>query len=321
MTKSKVLGFPESALRAGTPTLERRTLKVKRMKDCLLARGPLGARVCALALALAAVATTGHAHATPRPLPFTYPYQTLPAGSLELEQYVDLVPVRVVREGPTGSDAVTSVRSNLETEVEYALTDHIEAAWYFVFRQSATAGTPAMRFMGVKQRMRFRFGETGDLPLDLGLYLEVAEFHDEFEFEEKLIVSRRIGPLSLVANLWIEQEYYFQEEEWRHIYNPTVGAAFQLSPSFFAGVEYWARGRFDTNDADLAADAAGADSGSDSQVSSGPHHYAGPTLMAQSQQGFASLGAYLRWDDIGRGAQVDDPWGKVWVRVLFGVDL
>ena len=253
------------------------------------------------------------AGATPRPLPFTYPYETLPAGSLELEQYVDLVPVRVVREHATGSDAVTSVRSNLETEVEYAISDHVEAAWYFVFRQSASSSTPAMRFMGIKQRVRFRFAETGELPLDLGLYLEVAEFYNEFEFEEKLIVSRRIGPLSLVANLWIEQEYYFQDEEWRHIYNPTAGAAVQLSPSFFAGLEYWARGRFDGESA--------SDLDSESSVFGGPHHYAGPTLMVQSEQGFATLGAYVRWDELASNAKVDDPWGKVWVRVLFGVDL
>ena len=43
--------------------------------------------------------------------------------------------------------------------------------------------------------------------------------------------------------------------------------------------------------------------------------------MVQSSQGFASLGTYLRWDQLGQGAEPDDPWGKVWVRVLFGVDL
>lgn len=261
-----------------------------------------------------AMASAAPASATPRPLPFTYPYETLPSGALELEQYVDMVPMRVVREDDSGSDAVTSVRYNLETEAEYAITDHIEAAWYFVFRQGASASTPAMRFMGVKQRVRFRFAETGDLPIDLGLYLEVAEFHNEFEFEEKLILARRFGPLSLHANLWVEQEYYFQEEEWRILYNPTAGVAYQVVPSFFVGLEYWARGRFDEAP-------AGAEGEGDGAPSSGPHHYGGPTLMVQSEQGFASLGTYLRWDDLGQSAQPDDPWGKVWIRVLFGVDL
>lgn len=264
----------------------------------------------------ALMATAAPASATPHPLPFTYPYETLPGGALELEQYVDMVPMRVVRETDTGSDAVTSVRYNLETEAEYGLTDHIEAAWYFVFRQGASADTPAMRFMGVKQRVRFRFADTGELPVDLGLYLEVAEFHNEFEFEEKLILARRFGRLSLHANLWVEQEYYFQDEAWRYLYNPTAGVAYQVVPSFFFGLEYWARGRFGDTDT-----ASGDASGSDGEAASETHHYGGPTLMVQSSQGFASLGTYLRWDGLGQGAEPDDPWGKVWVRVLFGVDL
>ena len=258
---------------------------------------------------------SGTAAASPHPLPFTYPYGTLAEGQLELEQYVDLVPMRVVREGDTGSDAVTSVRSNLETEIEYGITDHVEAAWYFVFRQSASAATPALRFQGVKQRVRFRFAETGELPVDLGLYLEVAEYHNEFEFEEKLILGRRFGRVVLGANLWVEQEYYFQDEEWRHIYNPTAGIAVQLSPSFFVGAEYWARGRFNDSGGEEDSDDGG------SNVASGARHYAGPTLMVQSQRGFVSLGTYIRWDHVADSAQPEDPWGKVWVRVLFGLDL
>ena len=258
------------------------------------------------------VLAAGPARATPRPLPFSYPYETLPQGGLEVEQYVDLVPMRVVREGDAGSDAVTSVRSNLETEIEYGITDHVEASWYFVFRQGASASTPAMRFMGVKQRVRFRFGETEDLPVDMGLYLEVAEFYDELEFEQKLLLSKRLGPVTLVSNLWVEQEYYFQDQEWRYLYNPTLGASYQVMPSLFLGLEYWIRGSFEAGE-----ESTDDDDGDDA----GPVHYAGPTAMVQSENGFASLGAYLRWDELGQGAKPDDPWGKVWVRVLFGVDL
>ena len=42
---------------------------------------------------------------------------------------------------------------------------------------------------------------------------------------------------------------------------------------------------------------------------------AGKALLA------ASSGEVLRWDELGQSAEPDDPWGKVWVRVLFGVDL
>jgi hypothetical protein len=261
-----------------------------------------GRALLCLGLATSLLFATNDAAATPRPLPFTYPYETLPAGQLELEQIVDQVPVRITREGDAGSEAVTSVRSNLETEIEYGLGDRVEAAWYFVFRQGASTA-PSLRFMGTKQRVRFRFADPGQLPLDLGLYLEVAEFHDEFEFEQKLILQRRFGPLGLHANLWVEQEYYFQSDRWYYVYNPTLGAAYQFSPSFFAGVEYWARGHFD------------------SDSTTPVHHYAGPAVMVQSLEAFATLGAYLRWDGIDEGPVADDPFGKLWIRVMFGLDL
>jgi len=260
---------------------------------------------------LAILVAPGVAQANPRSMPFTYPYETLPAEAVELEQYIDLVPVRVVREGDAGSDAVTSLRSNLETEIEYALTDHVELAWYTVFSQGATAAAPALRFQGVKQRVRFRFAEMGDLPINLGLYLEVGEFYDEFEFEEKLLLSRRFGRLNLAANLWVEQEYNFQEEDWRYLYNPTVGVNYQVTPGFTPGLEYWARGRF--GDSDGTTD--------DESAAGGARHYGGPTMMFQSGNAWIAFGAYLRWDNLAESARVDDPWGKVFVRALMGIGL
>ena len=243
-------------------------------------------------------------------MPFPYPYETLPADAVELEQYIDLVPVRVVREGDSGSDAVTSLRSDLETEIEYALTDHVELAWYTVFRQGATAGTPALRFQGVKQRVRFRFAEMDDLPVNLGLYLEVAEFHDEFEFEQKLILARRFGRLNVAANLWVEQEYYFQDEEWEYVYNPSVGVNYQVAPGFVPGLEYWVRGAFEgSGDDDEESDGGGA------------RHYAGPTMMFQGGDAWIAFGAYLRWDHLSESAEIDDPWGKVFFRTLVGIGL
>ncbi len=92
-----------------------------------------------VALAVAALAASSPARATPRPLPFTYPAETLPEGVLEAEQYADLVPVRVAREDAAGTQAVTSIRSVLQTELEYCITDRLELGFYFAFRQNASA--------------------------------------------------------------------------------------------------------------------------------------------------------------------------------------
>lgn len=255
------------------------------------------------------------ASANPRPLPFSYPYETLPAGKLEVEQYADLVPVRVARENPDGTlDGVFGVRSVLQTELEYGITDRLEFGWYFVFRQGVSSGTPFLRFSGVKQRLRVRLAEAGEWPVDVGLYFEVAEFHDEFEFEEKLLLARRFGAVNVVANLWVEQEYYFQTGDTKYIYNPTAGVTYELSPKLIAGLEYWGRGRFDS--AKDVTDMTGA-----SEAPTSTHHYIGPTLLAQSGRVFFSLGAYLRLDGLADSAPVGDPFGKVWIRSLIGVEL
>ncbi len=260
---------------------------------------------------LALLALPSGALANPHPLPYSYPYQTLPKGKIEVEEIADLIPMRVAREKEDGTrDAVTAVRSQLQTELELGISDRLELALYFSFHQSATADTPAMRFDGLKQRLRYRFAEEGDLPVDLGVYFEVAEFYNEVELEQKLLMSRRFGYLTAVCNLWVEQEYYFQDREWKLIYNPTLGASYEFSPSFMLGLEYWVRGRFDK--ADTVA-------GASSDIPTGARHFLGPTFLLQSGEAWWSTGVYARMDHLGDSLRAEDPYGKVWIRTMVGL--
>jgi hypothetical protein len=259
--------------------------------------------------ALAVLLLAAPAAATPRSLPFTYPYHTLPAGAAELEQYVDIIPTRVASERSDGTlEGVLAHRYVLQTEFEYGITDRLEAAFYLVFRQSAAAGTGSLHFEGVKQRVRYRFAGEDEWPVGMAGYLEVAEFNDEVELEEKLIFGRRFGRLQVLANAWFEQERYFQTKETKFIYNPTAGATWEFSPKVIAGLEYWVRGRFDHGTA--SADAP-----------SSVHHYLGPTLLLQGHTMWFSVGAYLGLTSLGKGFQVGDAYGPLWVRALLGVDL
>jgi hypothetical protein len=265
-----------------------------------------------LAAALGFLALSRSVGANPHPLPYSYPYQTLPEGKVEVEEIVDLIPMRVARENLDGTrDAVTAVRSQLQTEVELGISNRLELGLYFAFRQGATADTPALRFEGLKQRLRYRFAEEGDLPLDIGVYFEVAEFYNELELEEKLLLSRRFGYLTTVINLWVEQEYYFQDQQWKLIYNPTAGAVYELSPSFMLGLEYWARGRFD--DAAASTGEASVDS------PAAARHYLGPTFLLQSGEAWWSTGVYARLDNFTDAAVADDPYGKLWIRTMIGM--
>ncbi|MEY2930994.1 MAG: hypothetical protein RL033_1743 [Pseudomonadota bacterium] len=264
----------------------------------------------ALVAACSLIATG--ASANPMALPFSYPYQTLPAEKFEVEQYVDMVPVRVAREKADGTqEGVYSLRSVLQTELEFGLMDRLELGWYFQFQQGASATTPFLRFQGMKQRLRLRLSEEGVWPVNVGLYLELAEFHDEFEVEEKILLSRRFGPFNAVVNLWVEQEYYFQSNETKFIYNPTAGLTYEVSPHVIVGAEYWARGRFDEND-------ASDQTGGNSDAPTGGRHYLGPTLLGQSGELWLSLGAYLRLDALGDSPVVGDPYGKLWFRTVIG---
>jgi hypothetical protein len=259
---------------------------------------PLGLTTLALGITFATPA-----RANPHPLPFTYPYETSAKGAVEIEQYADVTPVRVARELPDGTlEGVWSMGSALTTELEYGITDRLELGWYFAFKQEASLD-PALTFDGLKQRLRLRLAEAGEWPVNVGLYFEIAELHDELELEEKILLSRRFGALNVATNLWIEQEYIIPDDEVEHIYNPTLGASYELSPAFSLGLEYWLRGHFGERFAD------------DSR------HYLGPTVMLQSGETWLSLGAYLRLDHFSRDAVVDDQYGKVWFRAIIGLGL
>jgi hypothetical protein len=254
------------------------------------------------------------AHANPKALPFSYGTGTQPPGGLEIEQYADIVAMRVARELPDGSaESTVTPRYVLQTELEYGLTDRIELGLYFAFRQDASANAPLLRFQGVKQRVRWRFSDP-TWPVSLAAYFEVAEFHDEIEVEEKLLIEKRLGRLRAIANLWIEQEWYFITDEVKHVYNPTVGATYELAPAIQVGAEYWARGRFDDTSSDDAM------SGYDA-VSGGARHYAGPTVLLQGGEHWLAVGAYLRLDGLGKATPVDDAYGRVWVRLIAGIGL
>lgn len=265
-----------------------------------------------LGFGCATLALSAAAFANPHPLPYSYPYQTLPKGKVEVEEIADLVPMRVAREKLDGTrDAVTAVRSELQTELEIGVTSRLELGLYFDFKQGATADTPAMRFGGVKQRLRYRFAEEGDLPVDTGVYFELAEYYNEVEIEEKLLLSKRFGYLTAVCNLWVEQEYYFQDQQWKLIYNPTLGATYEISPNFMLGLEYWAHGRFNK-----AAALTGQD---DAGTAGGARQYLGPAFMLQSGEAWWSVGAYARLDHFSQSAVAEDPYGKVWIRSMVGM--
>src|SRR3954468_8826688 len=179
----------------------------------------------AAALVTAALLAPAAASANPRPLPFSYPYETLPAQGMEIEQVVDLTPIRVL---DGSGDERWTPRSTLVTEIEYGITSRLELGIYIQLADTPSSGNDApLRFDGLKQRLRYRFADPGAWPVDVAIYGEVSELRNELELEAKIILQRRLGPVRLVTNLWAEREIYYSERrEW--VLHPTAGASYEL---------------------------------------------------------------------------------------------
>ncbi len=266
----------------------------------------------AVMIAASTLAISSSAGANPRPLPFTYPYETLPEDSLEIEQYVDYTPVRVDQAQDDGTTKrVWDGNYLLQTELEYGITDRLELGTYLVFKQEAAA-EPSMKFDGIKERLRYRIGDEGQLPVDIALYFELAQFHDEFEIEEKIIFAKRFGNLKLMANAWIEQSFERGKSEAELIYNPTLGATYQLTQRFWLGVESWIKGRFEKED-----------TGGDpvKEFNQQTHAFLGPAISLQFGRFWWSNAIYARLDHTKRAGMVGDEVGKIWVRSVLGFDI
>jgi hypothetical protein len=257
-----------------------------------------------------AVATlSANAHATPKPLPFTYGADTNPKGQGEVEQYVDLVPVKAQdAQGVT----VPFLATQFQTEMEYGITNRVELGLYVTFQPESVAGYVQIPQLpetyGVKQRIRWRLADQGDWPIDIALYGEISESVTEIELEAKVILERRVGRFRFLANAWFEHEFYYTgRREW--VFNPTGGITFQVTPSVHPGIEYWMR-------AEVLAHDDGQGSGG---FNAGPHHYLGPTLRLSFGNFFWTTGIYARLSNIDHVMQANvDAYGPVWFRTVAG---
>lgn len=260
-------------------------------------------RRVAATIAFAALTGLGAAaRANPRPLPFTYIQETLPQGDAEVELYTDLVPQHLL---DNAGSAGWHLASQFQVEIEYGITNRLELGLYLTLQpvdQSFVAAPDLGEGNGVKQRLRWRLADPGQWPVDVALYGELAENHREIEFEGKVILQRRVGPLRIAANAWFEREWTY-EGEGAWVLNPTAGVVLERWVTFQPGLEYWMRAEIE-----------------DGSFTLGPEHFLGPTAMLQFGKVWWSTGAYLRVNHLGTPeASAGDPFGPVWVRTIVGI--
>ncbi len=245
---------------------------------------------------------------TPRPLPFTYLVDTQQEDGLEIEQYVDLVPT--VARDASGA-RVAYLATQLQTEIEYGLSDRLELGLYATVAPIAPGLTDLPETTvgnGSKQRLKYSFAAPGEWPIDVGLYGELEENSSEFAIEAKVLLQRRFGQLRVAANLIAEMELPWGTTTPEWILMPTVGVTVELTPRLHLGAEYWVHTHVPTGTEALSYNDAF-------------HHFVGPAALLNCGRLWVSAGAYLRLDEIGRTVQPGELYGPFWFRTIIGVNL
>ena len=134
-----------------------------------------------------------------------YPYQTVGRGTLELE-WLNSVVADGHRSGETGTSSGTLPSQSMwrtSAEVTYGLTDHIETAAYLNLAKPSGHG---LQYAGSKFRVRGSLFDQGQLPVDLGWYIEleynrVPNFDDQqLELELRPIIQKDFGDFSIMLN-------------------------------------------------------------------------------------------------------------------------
>lgn len=122
-----------------------------------------------------------------------YPYRTANRGEVELENFTTHTS-RGTEDVPAPANGEGLTRSTFE--LAYGITDKTEVAYY---RDYARARGDHFEYAASRYRVRTRFFEKGELPLDLGAYLELeypeqeAGEEEEAEAELRLILEKDFG--------------------------------------------------------------------------------------------------------------------------------
>lgn len=269
---------------------------------------PLALAAC---LFVTAAAFAPAAQANPRPLPFSYQHEQLGKGESELEQFVDFSPTRA-QAIPSGDLAWFGLTSFI-TEFETGITDRLELGLYVTFAPSApndfTTTPLPLEGNGLKQRLRYALAPSGEWPIDVSLYGELAENEREIEVEAKVLLQRRISFARIIANLSAEREFYF---DGHHdiVLNPSAGVTFDPVAWIQPGLEYWLHAEF-------------PEEGSPHPVPFGlkPHSYLGPTCLLQFGRVWWTNGFYMRVSNLNHTLEAGETFGNFWFRSVIGVGL
>jgi hypothetical protein len=129
------------------------------------------------------------------------------------------------------------------------------------------------------------------------------------ELEAKVLLQEQFDRLRVAANLSGERELYFSEQR-ELVFSPSLGATYEVTPSFHLGIDSWLRGEYPSNPKPATR-----------TFGLGPAAYVGPAAMFNFGKLWWAVGAYARVTDFSHKLQPGEPYGPVYVRSMIGYDL
>lgn len=185
-----------------------------------------------------AAGVAGSALANERIFTYSYEPETLPAGALELEQWVTL------RSGRTSAVGQEDYRRwQVREELEYGVNDNYTVSLYLNgsterFKDPETGVADSeTEFDGVSIENRYMVLNPAQHAVGLALYLEPSIGEDEAELEQKVILGQRHGDWKWVVNLTHATEWEDSFEETEGEVEVTAGLARFLAKRWTLGLE------------------------------------------------------------------------------------
>jgi hypothetical protein len=173
-----------------------------------------------------------------------YPAKTLSRGMIEIESLNSVV-ANGHRNGEEGTSKGTLPSQSMwrtAFEATYGLTDRIEAAAYL---NLAKPRGNNLQYAGSKFRLRGSLFDQGQLPIDLGWYIEleynrVPKFDDQkLELELRPIIQRDFGDFSLMLNPIFEKILVGSEAKEGFEFGYAHGIYYRWMRALTPGIEFY----------------------------------------------------------------------------------
>ena len=185
-------------------------------------------RFCFLVIGIFWVLGLQQAQAHMRDYLINQDYYTAKRGEFEVELYNDM--------NFAEADNSGSYNSQHQMELEYGITDHLQLAYYEVYKWNRENDWERDAF---KIEAKARLAEAGQWPVDVAFYTEYANPNGRRsvrsdELENKVILGRDFGRMNVVGNFIFSKDLNVGNP-WEYQY--TAGASYAVTLRVRLGLE------------------------------------------------------------------------------------